>query len=195
MQETTFEQTAQAAKQIRDYLEEVRMPALRKNLLKLYDDVEEKLKTNPASIKYHHNYPSGLYTHTLEVMRFALELFEQYKEKMTQHFTRDDVIFVSFIHDLEKTTKYKKNSSQNAGISEPHFAYNYSKLDLNDAAEVINLVGRYGLHLTDMQLNGVCMHHGGWSVDRGKLTELAALIHIADLMSVNFGINNQQKGE
>lgn len=188
MQETQND-TIIVSKQIRDYLEEVRMPSLRKNLLKLYDDIEEKLKVNPASIKYHHNYPSGLYIHTLEVMRFALEIFETYKEKMIQHFTRDDIILVSFIHDLEKVTKYRRNLSQNAGISEPYFTYNSSKLDMNDTAEVVNLIGRYGIHLSDLQLNSVALHMGGWSVDRGKLSELAALIHIADLMSVNFGQN------
>jgi 23S rRNA maturation-related 3'-5' exoribonuclease YhaM len=67
---------------IRNYLEEVKMPGLRKNLLKLYNDVEQKLKDNPASIKYHHNYPSGLYIHTLEVMEFALELYNIYIDKM-----------------------------------------------------------------------------------------------------------------
>ena len=181
-------------KQIRDYLEEVRMPALRKKLLELYGDIEEKLKKNPASIKYHHNYPSGLYVHTLEVMRFALELFEMYKDKMTRYFTRDDVILISFIHDLEKVTKYRKNKSQNAGISEPYFEYNYSKLDMSDAAEVVNMIGKYGICLTDIQLNGICLHMGGWSKERGKLSELAALMHIADLMSVNFGQNRQNGG-
>jgi HD superfamily phosphohydrolase YqeK len=175
-------------RQIRDYLGEVRMPALRKNLLKLYDDLEEKLKTNPASTKYHHNYIGGLYTHTLEVMQFALDLFEQYKDKFVKHFTRDDVILIAFVHDLEKTTKYKKNTSYNAGITEPAFIYNYSKVDMNDTAEVVNLIGSYGLHLSDMQLNALGMHMGGWSVDRGKLTCLAALIHIADLLSTNLEI-------
>jgi len=170
------------------------MPALRKNLLKLYDDIEEKLNNNPASIKYHHNYPSGLYIHTLEVMRFALELFDQYKEKMSQHFTRDDIILIAFIHDLEKTTKYKKNLSANAGISETYFLYNYAKLDMNDSTEVVNIVSRYGLYLTDIHINALCYHHGGWSPQKGKLTELAALIHIADLMSVNFGQNQQNGG-
>lgn len=181
-------------KQIKDYLEEIRMPALRKNILKLYDAVEEALKNNPASIKYHHNYPSGLYVHTLEVMRFALELFEVYKDKMVQHFTRDDVILVTFIHDLEKITKYKRNTSINAGISEPYYAYNYNKIDMNDSAEVINLVGKYDIHLTDIQINSVVFHHGGWSSEKGKLTELAALIHIADLMSVNFGLVKNVNG-
>lgn len=174
-------------KQIKDYLEEIRMPALRKNVIKLYDDIEEKLKSNPASIKYHHDYASGLYVHTLEVMRFAVDIFEMYKEEFIKHFTRDDVILVAFIHDLEKITKYKKNPSIRAGVSEPYFMYNYGKLDLNDTAEVTRLAGQYNIHLTDMQLNSVGLHMGGWSKDKGRLTCLAALIHIADLLSTNIG--------
>jgi len=194
MMQETSEQIPTIIKQIRDYLEEVRMPALRKNLLKLHDDIEDKLKENPASIKYHHNYPSGLYEHTLEVMKFAIELFEIYKDKMARHFTRDDVILIAFIHDLEKTTKYKRNPSQNAGISEPHFMYNYGKLDMDDSAEVVNIIGKYDIQLTDKQLNGLCLHHGGWSPQKGQLKELAALMHIADLMSVNFGQSKRNEG-
>lgn len=187
-------ETLTEQKQIRDYLEEVRMPALRKSLLKLYTDIEQKLKDNPASIKYHHIYPSGLYIHTLEVMRFSLELFEMYKEKMVNYFTRDDIILVSFIHDLEKITKYRKNPSYNAGGRETYFIYNYGKVDMTDSAEVVNIICPYGIKLTDIQLNSLCLHMGGWSVPKGKLTELAALIHIADLMSVNFGQNQQNGG-
>lgn len=174
-------------KQIRDYLEEVKMPALRKNLLKLYDDIEEKLKNNPASIKYHHNYSSGLYVHTLEVMQFALEIFEMYKEKFVNYFTRDDVILVTFVHDLEKITKYKSNTSQNNGFNWTPFLYNYDNVDMNDSVEVITLIGKYNIFLTDIQANAVCYHHGGWSPQKGKLTELATLTHIADLLSCNIG--------
>ena len=65
---------------------------------------------------------------------------------------------------------------------------------MNDTAEVVNIIGRYGIHLTDTQVNALGLHHGGWSPDKGKLTELAALMHIADLMSVNFGESKQQLG-
>lgn len=182
-----IEPIVETKKQIREYLDEVRMPALRKSLLKLYDDIEGKLKSNPASIKYHHNYPSGLYIHTLEVITFAVELFETYKDKMIHYFTRDDVILVAFIHDLEKMTKYRKNNSQNAGISEPYFEYNYSKLDMNDSAEVVTIIGKYGIFLNDIQMNALVLHMGGFSKDRGKMLPLAALMHSADLLSCNFG--------
>ncbi len=174
-------------KQIKDYLEEIQMPALRKNIIKLYDDIEEKLKSNPASIKYHHDYPSGLYVHTLEVMRFAVDIFDLYKEEFTKYFTRDDVILVAFIHDLEKLNKYKVNTSARAGTYEPLFTYNYGKLDMNDSAEVARLTGQYGIHLTDMQLHGVCLHMGGYTIGKGKMTPLSSLIHSADLLSTYIG--------
>ena len=176
-------------KQLREYLEDVKMPALRKNLLRLYDDIEDKLKDNPASIKYHHNYASGLYVHTLEVMEFAIGIFELYKDKFKQYFNRDDVICVAFIHDLEKITKYKKNMSPNVGRNkyETEFLYNDSKIDMNDSAEVVNLVCRYGIFLTDMQVHTLVFHHGGFSIDKGKMLPLAILIHSADLLSTSIG--------
>jgi len=174
-------------KEIRDYLLEVKMPALRKNLLKLYDDIEEKLKNNPASIKYHHNYSSGLYIHTLEVMKFALDIFEIYKEEFSEYFSKDDVILVSFIHDIEKTTKYKKNTLQQNGNNWTPFLYNYSKVDMNDTAEVVSIVSCYGIQLDPIHLNALTLHHGGYSVDKGKMLPLAVLLHSADLLSCNIG--------
>ncbi len=177
-------------KQIREYLEEVKMSALRKNLLRLYDDIEGKLKENPASIKYHHNYTSGLYVHTLEVMEYAVGIFELYKDQFVNYFNRDDVILVSFIHDLEKTTKYKRNMSPNVGRNkyETEFLYNDKKIDINDTAEVVNLVSRYNIFLTDMQLNSLGFHHGGYSTDKGQMGELACLLHAADLFSTRMGV-------
>jgi len=187
--DSKLSETIAIQKQIKDYLEEIRMPALRKNVLKLYAAVEEKLRNNPASIKYHHNYKGGLYVHTLEVMEFALDMFDLYKERFLHDFNRDDVICISFIHDLEKITKYKRNISPNVGHNkyETEFLYNDNKVDMNDSAEVVNLISKYGIFLTDIQLNSLVFHHGGFSIDKGKMTSLACLIHTADLFSTTIG--------
>lgn len=173
-----------ASKQIRDYLCEIYMPALRKNILKLYDETEEKLKANPASIKFHHAYKGGLYDHTLEVIEIALNIFELYKDKFIRDVRRDDVILVAFAHDLEKTNKYRKNTNQATLSHGQEFEYNYSKVNTNDTAETVSILANYGIKMTEELLNAFTFAHGGWSVDRGKLLPLATILHTADMLSI-----------
>ncbi len=171
-------------KQIKDYLEEIRMPALRKNVLKLYDDIEEKLKSNPAAVKYHHAYKGGLYDHTLEVIEIALNVFELYKDKFVREVKRDDVILAAFAHDLEKTNKYRKNTNQATLYYGQEFEYNYSKVSMNDTAETVSILSEYNIKMTDELLNAFTFAHGGWSVDKGKLLPLATILHTADMLSI-----------
>lgn len=171
-------------KEIRGYIEEIRMPALKKKLLKLLDDYEEKLRANPAAIKFHHAYEGGLYDHTLEVIEIALQIFELYKDKFIREVKRDDVILVAFAHDLEKTTKYRRNTNQATLLHGQDFEYNYGKVDMNSTAETVRILARYDIELSDECLNSLTFSHGGWSVDRGKLLPLATILHTADMLSI-----------
>ena len=182
--EQLIEDTIVETKQIRDYLEEIKMPALRKNILKLHDDLEEKLKNNPAAVKYHHAYKGGLYDHTLEVIEIALDIFELYKDKFVREVKRDDVILAAFAHDLEKTNKYRKNTNQATLYYGQEFEYNYGKIDFNDTAETVRLLMEYDIKISDEILNAQSFAHGSWSVDKGKMLPLATILHMADMLSI-----------
>lgn len=169
---------------IKDYLEEIHMPALKKKLLRLYDNYEEKLRSNPAAIKFHHAYEGGLYDHTLEVIQIALDIYELYKDRLIREVKRDDVILVAFAHDLEKTSKYRRNTNQRTLLNGQDFEYNYDRIDVNDTSRIVNILGKYGIELSDEQLNSLSFSHGGWSVDRGKLLPLATILHTADMLSI-----------
>ena len=176
--------TTTQKKALREYLEDIRMPALRTNVLKLYDDFEEKLKNNPASTKFHHAYKGGLYDHTLEVIEIALNIFELYKDKFIRDVKRDDVVLVGFAHDLDKVNKYRKNTNQATLFYGQEFEYNYDKVSVNGTAEVISILMQYDIKMTDEILNSLTFSHGGWSVDRGKLLPLATILHTADMLSI-----------
>lgn len=178
-------------KEIRDYIEEIRMPALKKKLLKLYADYEEKLRANPAAIKFHHAYEGGLYDHTKEVIEIALQIFELYKDRFIHEVKRDDVILVAFAHDLEKTTKYRRNTNQATLLHGQDFEYNYGRTDMNETAQVVRILAKYDIELSDECLNAQTFAHGGYSVDRGKLLPLATILHTADMLSIQLRTNNQ----
>lgn len=178
-------------KEIRDYIEEIRMPALKKKLLKLLDDYEEKLRANPAAIKFHHAYEGGLYDHTREVIEIALSIFELYKDRFIREVKRDDVILVAFTHDIEKTTKYRRNTNQMTLLQGQNFVYNFSKVDMNDTAETVGILAKYDIELNDEQLNALTFAHGIFSVDKGKMLPLASILHTSDMLSLQFKENHE----
>ena len=162
-------------------------------LLKMFGDTEKTLRSMPAAIRWHHSEVGGLYRHTKEVMEQALKLYDALRSDLRKRaITENDVILVSFIHDLEKLDKYKKNQGYEPdrkyekGYKETEFNYNYDKTDMNDTAQVVRICAKYGIELNDNHLNAITFHHGGWSVDaKGSLKPLAVLLHSADLISAN----------
>ena len=169
--------------EIKDFLEEIKDKDLRKKLLNLWASLEERFREMPASVKFHHSYRGGLYDHTKEVLEIALRLYDAFKDNL--NLNRDDVILIAFVHDLDKIDKYVKNKKR-FGRNSHEFVWNETRTDTNDAAEVVNTLGKYSIHLDSNQLNALTFTHGGWSVDRGKMGHLATLIHCADIFSLTF---------
>lgn len=169
--------------EIKDFIEEIRDEELKKKLLNLWASLEERFREMPASVKFHHNYRGGLYDHTKEVLEIALRLYDAFRDSID--INRDDVILVAFSHDLDKIDKYVKNKKR-FGYNKHEFVWNEARTDTNDTAEVVNTLGKYGIHLDDKQLNAFTFTHGGWSVDRGRMGLLATLIHCADILSLTF---------
>lgn len=174
---------------IKDYLEKYLNENLKEKALKLYDDIKEDFAYWPASIKYHHNMENGLEKHTTEVIENALKIFKTFEQDFRKKLiTESDVVFVCFIHDLEKLTKYLDNKNfdpDNWQANVYEFTYNNNKADAHDSARVVNICAKYAISLSEKQLNALCYHHGGWTKDSGKMHALAVLLHMADLMSAN----------
>jgi len=169
--------------EIKDFIEEIKDEELKKKLLILWASLEERFREMPASVRFHHNYRGGLYDHTKEVLEIALRLYGAFKDNIAVN--RDDVILVAFSHDLDKIDKYVKNKKR-FGRNSHEFIWNEARANTNDTAEVVNALGKYGIHLDGNQLNSFTFCHGGWSVDRGKMGPLATLIHCADILSLAF---------
>jgi len=173
---------------IRFYLEKYLHENLKEKVLKLYESVNDDLNFWPASIKYHHNFIGGLYQHTLEVIEYALRMYDAFEEEFKKKLVlKSDVVLLAFVHDLEKIGKYVENKDYNSEEFKPNvyeFKYNYSKIDMNDCAQVVRICAKYGIILNDRQLNAITFAHGGWSLDKGDMLSLAAIIHMADLFSI-----------
>ena len=174
---------------IRTYLDKYLNENLKEKVIKMYDGIAEEFAYWPASVKFHHNTRGGLQQHTIEVIENGLKIFHAFEDEFKKKLiTESDVVFVCFIHDFEKLSKYvdnKKYDSDNWQANVYEFQYDYNKTDCHDSAKVVNICAKSGIALSDKQLNALCYHHGGWTKDAGKMHALAVLLHMADLMSAN----------
>ena len=177
-------------KGIEYYLETYLNDNIKENAIKMYNANINDIAYWPASVRYHHNEEGGLARHLEEVIYYGLKLYNAFESECKKKLiTKSDVVLLGFIHDLEKMTKYVNNNDYDEQVFKPNvyrFKYDYKKIDCHDSAKVVNLCSKFGITLTEKQLNALCYHHGGWTKDQGNMTPLAILLHEADLMSVYF---------
>jgi hypothetical protein len=173
-------------KDIVELLQEIQDEHVRKCADKILDYVAKEYVSKPSSIGHHHFYKGGMGKHIKEVMNIALELYDLHPD--WYECTRDDVILVGFVHDLDKLDKYidSEDWMKQEKYGSKMFMYAPDKMKLGKAAETVMVCAQHGLVLTPMQVNAISYHHGGWSEEKigvQHMTPLCLLMHCADLMS------------
>lgn len=172
-------------KSILYFLRRIQNKELRDKYIELYYAVKEDFTTAPAAVKYHHNWHGGLNTHTEQVMNIAVNLFNKWEDEFNVKL--DDIIIVSFIHDLDKMYRYKLRPLSEKKENKPFYVYKYkNRATYPPEMDVLRILAEHNISLTRQQTEALVWHHGGWS-DASKTyksnSQLAALIHIADLFS------------
>lgn len=172
-------------KSILYFLRSIQNEELKEKYLNLYNTIEKDFTTAPAAVKYHHNWQGGLNTHTEQVINIAVNLFNKWKDELTINL--DDVIIVSFIHDLDKMYKYELRPLSEKKDNKPFYAYKHkSGATYPPEMDVLRILAKHGISLTREQTEALAWHHGGWS-DASKTyksnSQLAAIVHVADLFS------------
>ena len=95
-------------------------------------------------------------------------------------FGLDDVILVAYIHDLDKLFRYQRMKQPKNGREWEYTDYT----SYDSSAKVCQMCAEHGILLTDLHLEALAMHHGGWSDNNNRnMTPLAVILHSADLMS------------
>ena len=77
----------------------------KEKLIELYKHFEDRMPITPASGKtyYHGAYPGGLVEHTLNVINYALQLYDLWiANENKPAFTKEELIFCALNHDLGK---------------------------------------------------------------------------------------------
>jgi len=177
---------------LKNIIETIEDADLKTKIEKAYDEVFIEFKTKPAAVRFHHTFPGGLLQHTTEVVNIALDMYNSNPE--LYKCSKDDVILVSFIHDFNKLYKYCDETEQWKRKKGQLFGY-ANNISMAETAETVWRCYEMGLSLTELQINAVSYHHGGWAeggaVNSGMMTPLGVLLHAADMLSVVcFGSKN-----
>jgi hypothetical protein len=88
-------------------------------------------------------------------------------------------------YDTKSTLSTKidnKKNKKNTPLQ--YFKYRDGIPPADESARVMRICQDIGVSLTDEEMSAVCCHHGGWSAAAANgMTQMATLLHCADLMS------------
>lgn len=150
----------------------------------------------PASSSYHLSCEGGLATHSLNVCKAAIKIYENIvvSEKISEEEKREQInsiIIASLLHDVCKCDGYVFDAKKNKYIKNPDsIPFGHGE------KSVINLL-RWGFKLTDAEIAAIRWHMGAWCLDRNSLMEmgdynsakkkypLVTIIEAADFISSN----------
>lgn len=156
----------------------------------------------PASAIYHGNYKGGLLEHSLNVMKVAMKLYEDFKQLTPERMsntTEDNVIIASLLHDICKTYFYTpkiKNRKNNDNEWEQYIGYEINdQLPLWHGAKSVILLQMIGFEMTIEEMCAIQWHMGAWNNgyteastkksmgDAYTRFPLCLIIHCADSMA------------
>lgn len=174
----------------------------REKLLELYNHFEDRLPITPASGKtyYHGAYPGGLVEHTLNVIKYAKQLYELWIHNGdTPNFTEEELVFAALNHDLGKV----------GDLDEPYFVDHNEKwrkdrgeifihndkirwMDVADRS--LFLLQYFGVRYNQTEMLAIMLHDGMYddanksylvAFTEGKQLKdnLPILLHHADMMA------------
>ena len=184
-------------------------------LLEMYDYFEERMCLAPASGKehYHNCHAGGYVEHVLHVTSFAKQLDQLWRDNgATINFTMEELVFAALHHDLGKVGDlaedyYTPNDSEwhrkNQGLVYRHNG-NLQFMTVTDRA--LFLLQHFGINMTENEYLGLRLTDGlyeeanksyyiGYTPDRGLKTNIAYILHQADMMATHIEFDQWKRGD
>ena len=181
----------------------------------MYDYFEERMMFAPASGKEHfHNCHAGGYVeHVIHVTTSALQIKELWeKSGATIDFTDEELVFAALHHDLGKVGDlaedyYTPNDSdwhrKNQGLVYKHNG-NLQYMSVTDRA--LFLLQHFGISMSENEYIGLMLTDGlyeesnksyyiGYSPDRALKTNIAYILHQADMMATHIEFDQWKRGD
>ena len=179
----------------------------RENLLRMYHYFQDRAMFAPAAgvVYYHNAFPGGYVLHVLNVNRFALRLYEVYKELglHTTEYNEENITFCALHHDLGKLGNldydyYIPNESEWHRINQGKM-YDYDNrlhyMTVTDRA--IWLLSQYDVKMSEIEYLALRLTDGmyeeankgyymGYGEAKNLKTNLPYLLHNADMLATRW---------
>ena len=178
-------------------------------LLKMYEDLGEKLYLAPASSmeSYHNAWPGGYLDHILRVADFSFEIYDMYTRigLEVSDFTEENLAFVALHHDLGKLgAPGPNNETYIPNDSEWHknklgqvYKHNPENPFMLIQDQSLFLLQHYGIKLEPVEWLSIKIHDGLYDdvnkpyfitrTPESKLrSNLPYIIHMADLAAARY---------
>ena len=184
-------------------------------LNEMYDYFEERMMFAPASGKehYHNAHVGGYVEHVMHVTMSALQIKQLWeKNGATINFTDEELVFAALHHDLGKVGDlaedyYTPNDSdwhrKNQGLVYKHNG-NLQYMSVTDRA--LFLLQHFGVSMSENEYIGLMLTDGlyeeanksyyiGYSPDRALKTNIAYILHQADMMATHIEFDQWKRGD
>ena len=184
-------------------------------LNEMYDYFEERMMFAPASGKehFHNAHVGGYVEHVIHVTMSALQIKQLWeKNGATINFTDEELVFAALHHDLGKIGDlaedyYTPNDSdwhrKNQGLVYKHNG-NLQYMSVTDRA--LFLLQHFGVSMSENEYIGLMLTDGlyeeanksyyiGYSPDRALKTNIAYILHQADMMATHIEFDQWKRGD
>jgi len=179
-------------------------PDRKKKLLKMYNDLQERIMLAPASSQedFHNCFPGGYLDHILNITSFATKLYNMWKDKgaSVDDYCLEEIIFSAMHHDLGKVGDleqehyipnpsdwHRKNQGKNY-TSNPNLQF------MSPPDRGIWILNQYGIKITTNEMLGIKLADGMYddgniqylktfSIEKRLKSNLPYIIHQADMMA------------
>lgn len=159
-----------AMDKILNYLNQISNNDLRNKCALIYNCLQKEIDALPAADDHQYFY-GGWKLYTINVITYALEIFDKHYKGWCQGVRKDDVILLGFLHNLGALYEYKVNKG--TSYNRP-FVTNDIYGGIPSQIIVLNALSGVGLLLDDIQLRGL---------SDATDSRLAILIKISSLMA------------
>jgi len=187
----------------------------KENLLKFYDDFKDRMMFAPASAKghFHNAMPGGYVEHILHIVNHSLQIKELW-EKNGAHinFTDEELVFAALHHDLGKVgdLEYDYYIPQDSDWHRKNqgaiYKHNPSLQYMKVPDRGLWLLQHYGVKVTEKEYLGIKLTDGlydeanksylmGYNPDFKLRTNMAYILHQADMMATHIEFDQWKRGE
>ena len=186
----------------------------RDNLLKMYDDFQDRMMFAPASAKGHfHNAMPGEYVeHVLHIVSHSLEIKQLWEKNGAEiNFTDEELVFAALHHDLGKVGDLEhdyyipQDSDWHRKNRDEIYKHNPSLQYMKVPDRALWLLQHYGVKVTDKEYIGIKLTDGmydeankaylmSYNPDFGLRSNMPHILHQADMMSTYIESDQWKRG-